>query len=215
MGASSFRSRSPTPEGPSKRPREDSEVVAEGTAASGPIEEPPVPERAARDVGEMVAARLGQAPEDLSAAPRLICRRPRTRLVCCYCPSVPRGAPALATLLTALVFPGCPGERDDVDPQEPITRGRLEGPPSSLAGETSKAGELDARHGETTPGLGFSRDFASLDEFLTFARTEVASPEVPLSLASSSLSAREADLAAREAVVRANEEMQVAEDMSL
>ena len=68
-GASFFRSRSPTPEGPSKRPREDSEVVAEETSDTGPIEEPPVPERAARDVGEMVTARLGQAPEDLPAAP--------------------------------------------------------------------------------------------------------------------------------------------------
>ena len=83
-----------------------------------------------------------------------------------------------------------------MDPQGLITRRRLEGPPPSLAADASKAGEIDARRGEATPGLGFSRDFASLDEFLTFARTEVASSEAPLFLASGSLSAREADLAA-------------------
>ena len=107
----------------------------------------------------------------------------------------------------AFVSSGCPGERDDVDPQELIARGRADGPPPSLEDATSKAGELDAAHGEATPGLGFSRDFASLDEFPTYAHAEVASPEVPLSLAGSNLSASEADLAAREEAVRANEKM--------
>ena len=102
-----------------------------------------------------------------------------------------------------------------MDPQELITRRRLEGPPPSLAAEASKAGEIDARRGETAPVLRFSRDFTSLEEFLTFARAEMASPEAPLSLASNSLPAREADFAAREAAVRANEEMQLAEDMVL
>ena len=45
------------------------EVIAEGMADSRPNEEPPAPERAARDGGEMVTACLGQAPEDLPAAP--------------------------------------------------------------------------------------------------------------------------------------------------
>ena len=102
-----------------------------------------------------------------------------------------------------------------MDPQELITRGRPEGPPLSLEDATSKAGELDATRGEATPGLGFSRDFASLDEFLTFAHTEVANPEVPLSLAGSNLSAKEADLTAWEEAVRANKKMQAAEDMIL
>ena len=110
-------------------------------------------------------------------------------------------------MLTTFVLPWCSGERGDADPQEPITRGRIEGPPPSLEGEASKAGELDATRSEATPGLGFSRDFASLDEFLTFAHTEVANPEVPLSLAGSNLSAREADLVAREEAVQANEKM--------
>ena len=53
-----------------------------------------------------------------------------------------------------------------------------------------------------------------MDEFLAFARSEVARTEVPLPLVDSTLSAREADLAAREEAVRANEKMQVAEDMT-
>ena len=68
-GTSSFRSRSPTPEGPGKKPREDSEVAVEETADTEFIGEPPAPERAAEDSGEMVVARPGQAPETLSAAP--------------------------------------------------------------------------------------------------------------------------------------------------
>ena len=67
--ASSFHSRSPTPEGPSKRPREDPEAAIEGTADSRPAGEPPAPERAAQGGGEMVTARPGQALEDLPVAP--------------------------------------------------------------------------------------------------------------------------------------------------
>ena len=54
-----------------------------------------------------------------------------------------------------------------------------------------------------------------MEEFLAFARTEVAGSEVSLPLVNSSLSAREADLVAREEAVRAHEKMQTAEDMIL
>ena len=94
-----------------------------------------------------------------------------------------------------------------MDPQELVNWGRPESPPPSLEDATSKAGELEAARGDATPGLGFLRDFASLDEFLTFAYTEVAGLEVPLPLVHSNLSAREADLAAREEAVRAHEKM--------
>ena len=79
--------------------------------------------------------------------------------------------------------------------------------PPSQEDVTSKAGEPRAAHGDSAPEFGFLRDFASLEEFLAFACIEVAGSEVPLPLADSSLSAREADLAAREEAVRANEKM--------
>ena len=103
----------------------------------------------------------------------------------------------------------------DVDPQGLITRRRLEGPPPSAAADTPKAREIEAGRGGDAPGPGFSRDFASLEEFLSFSLEGVARSEAPLSLASDDLSAREADLVAREAAVRANEEMQLAKDMVL
>ena len=68
-GTSSFRSRSTMPEGPSKRPREDSEVVVEETTDAEFVGEPPAPKQAAGDTGEIVVARLGQAPGTLSIAP--------------------------------------------------------------------------------------------------------------------------------------------------
>ena len=102
-----------------------------------------------------------------------------------------------------------------MDPQERGNWRRPESPPPGLEDATSKADELGDVHGDAAPGSGFLRDFASLDEFLAFARSEVASTEVPLPLVDSTLSAKEADLAAREEAVRANEKMQVAEDMIL
>ena len=126
-----------------------------------------------------------------------------------------RGASALASLLTDFVSIGCPGEKGDVAPQERGNRGRPESPPPGLEDATSKADEPGAIHGDAVPGSGFSRDFASLDEFLAFACTKVASTEVPLRLVDSTLSAREADLAAWEEAVRAHEKMQTAEDMIL
>ena len=66
---SSFRSRSPTPDGPSKRPQEDSEVAAEETADAELAGDPPAPEQAAGDTRMTDVTRPGQAPETLSAAP--------------------------------------------------------------------------------------------------------------------------------------------------
>ena len=91
-----------------------------------------------------------------------------------------------------------------MDPQELVTQGRPESPPPSQEDVTSKAGELGAAHGDSAPEFGFSRDFASLEEFLAFACTEVAGQEAPLPLVNSNLSAREADLTAREEAVRAH-----------
>ena len=68
-GVSSFRSRSTTPEGPSKRPREDSEVAIEETTEAESAREPPAPEQAAGVAMVTEAARPGQAPETLSVAP--------------------------------------------------------------------------------------------------------------------------------------------------
>ena len=62
---SSFRSRSLTLEGPSKRPWEDSEVAAEETAEVGLAGEPPALEQAAVDMRMTDVARPGQAPETL------------------------------------------------------------------------------------------------------------------------------------------------------
>ena len=102
-----------------------------------------------------------------------------------------------------------------MDPHELATRGRPESPPPSQGDVTSKAGELGAARGDSVPEFGFSRDFASLEEFLAFARMEATGPGASLPLVDSSLSAREAELAAREEAVRAHENMQTAEDMIL
>ena len=83
-----------------------------------------------------------------------------------------------------------------MDSQELIKRGRPKSPPPSQEDVTSKAGELRAANGDSVPEFGYSRDFASLDEFLAFACTRVARSEVPLPLVDKNLSAREADLAA-------------------
>ena len=52
-----------------------------------------------------------------------------------------------------------------------------------------------------TLGHGFSMDFANMEEFLAFARTEMAGSDASLSLVENSLSAKELDLAAREETV--------------
>ena len=57
------------PEGPSKRPREDSEVATEETTDAEFAGEPPAPEQAAGDAMVTEVARPGQAPETLPAAP--------------------------------------------------------------------------------------------------------------------------------------------------
>ena len=57
---------------------------------------------------------------------------------------------------------------------------------------TSKAGELEAALDDTAPELKFSRDFASLEEFLAFVSAEVVGSEASLPLVNSSLSAKEA-----------------------
>ena len=54
-----------------------------------------------------------------------------------------------------------------------------------------------------------------MEEFLAFARTEMAGSDASLSLVNCNLSARELDLAAREEAVRAHEKMQTAEEMVL
>ena len=82
-----------------------------------------------------------------------------------------------------------------MDPQEPVHRRRSESPPPSQEDVTSKADEPRAAHGDSARDFEFSKDFASLDEFLAFARTETAGLEVSLPLVNSNLSAREADLA--------------------
>ena len=83
-----------------------------------------------------------------------------------------------------------------------VTRGRPESPPLSQGDVTSKASELGTALGDSAPEFGFSRDFAGLEEFLTFARTEVVGSEASLPLVNSSLSAREAELVAQEEAVR-------------
>ena len=102
-----------------------------------------------------------------------------------------------------------------MDPQELVTRGRPESPPPSQGDVTSKAGELGAARGDSAPEFRFSRDFASLEEFLAFARTEATGPGASLPLVDSSLSASELDLAAQEEAVRAQEKLQTAEDVML
>ena len=74
-----------------------------------------------------------------------------------------------------------------MDPQELVNRERPKSPPPSQEDVTSKAGKPRATHGNSAPEFGFSTDFASLDEFLAFACTEVAGSEVSLPLVYSNL----------------------------
>ena len=76
-------------------------------------------------------------------------------------------------------------------------------PPPSQEDVTSKAGASGAAPSGDAPGYGFSRDFASVEEFLAFARAEMAGLDAPLSLANSGPSAKEFDLVTREEAVRA------------
>ena len=69
----------------------------------------------------------------------------------------------------AFVSPGCPREEGDVDPREPVHQRRSESPPPSQEDVTSKAVGPRAARGDPTPDFEFSKDFASLDEFLAFA----------------------------------------------
>lgn len=80
---------------------------------------------------------------------------------------------------------------------------------------TSKASASGTAPSDDAPGHGFSRDFANVEEFLAFARAEMAGSDASLSLVNSSLSARELDLAAREEAIRAHKKMQTAEDVIL
>ena len=64
-------------------------------------------------------------------------------------------------------------------------------------------------------GPGFSREFASIKEFLSFARTEMACTDTSLPLARSNLSANELELTARDENVLTREMRQAAEDVIL
>ena len=66
-----------------------------------------------------------------------------------------------------------------------------------------------------TQGHGFSLEFASVGEFLSFARTEMAGSDASLSLVENNLSARELDLASWEETVLAQEKLQAVEDVML
>ena len=78
--------------------------------------EPPAPEQATGDTRMTNVACPGRAPETLSAAPvaRVLEATDTSGSLLLSFDS--EGASALASLMTAFVSSGCPGEKDDVDP---------------------------------------------------------------------------------------------------
>ena len=88
-----------------------------------------------------------------------------------------------------------------MDPRKLVTRGRPASPPPSQEDTIPRDGVSGASPDGDAPGHGFSMDFASVEEFLAFTRTEMAGSDSSLSLVDNNLSTKELDLAAREETV--------------
>ena len=90
-----------------------------------------------------------------------------------------------------------------MDPRKPVTRGRSVSPSPSLEDTIPRDDAPGAAPNGGLQGHGFSMEFASVREFLSFARTEKAGSDASLSLVEGNLSSKELDLTAREETDRA------------